>query len=120
MDLENCIFLIKALTMVNLLMEKQKDSVDFRILMEIYTLDNGEMIKHMVMANMFLEMEVCMTVTGLMIKDQVKEKSHGRMVLHFRAIMYEIKKMDMVCLNGQMEISIEDNLKTTKNVGKVS
>ena len=67
MDTEKFIFLIIALIVVNLTMEKLKEKVDYIIQIQIFILETGEKIKLMDMVNILQEMEPLMKDNGKMI-----------------------------------------------------
>lgn len=67
MDMEKFIFLIIALIVVNLAMEKLKEKVDYIIQIQIFILETGEKIKLMDMVNTLQEMEPFMKDNGKMI-----------------------------------------------------
>ena len=65
--MEKFIFLIIALIVVNLAMEKLKEKVDYIIQIQIFILETGEKIKLMDMVNTLQEMEPLMKDNGKMI-----------------------------------------------------
>ena len=65
--MEKFIFLIIALIVVNLAMEKLKEKVDYIIQIQIFILETGEKIKLMDMVNTLQEMEPFMKDNGKMI-----------------------------------------------------
>ena len=65
--MEKFTFLIIALIVVNLAMEKLKEKVDYIIQIQIFILETGEKIKLMDMVNTLQEMEPFMKDNGKMI-----------------------------------------------------
>lgn len=64
------------------------------------------------------QLELAMMDNGFQIKGMEKVKNNGQMVLHFKALMYQIKKMVQESLNGRMEISMLGNFGITESMDK--
>lgn len=76
------------------------------------------MIRLMVQESMSRQLELAMMDNGFQIKGMEKVKNNGQMVLHFKALMYQIKKMVQESLNGRMEISMLGNFGITESMDK--
>jgi hypothetical protein len=106
MDMGNFIFLIKMHTLGSLIMVRLKVKEDYFILMEIFILVIGKMIKLMDLVGISLETKVYFKGDGLMINDVVMENNHGLMVQYLKGNIKTTKKMGKVDFVGQMAINI--------------
>lgn len=64
------------------------------ILKERYMMENGNMIKHRVQVNIFIQMELNMTVNGYKIYKKEKAQRNGQMVQYLQDYIKKEKRME--------------------------
>lgn len=79
------------------------DKVNFGMLMVIFMRDNGRMIEHMVLVNIYILMVLNMKDFGLKICNMERVKNFGRIIQNMRVNIVKEKSKDLVHIIGMME-----------------
>lgn len=80
------------------------------MLMEMFILANGKMIRLMDMDSIFTQMVQDMKVIGKKTNNMEKEKKYGLMELVMKETTMKEEKMDLADFNGQITQLMRDNL----------
>ena len=107
MDMENKHGLTVQSILVNGVKIVLMGRVDSFMLMEMFMMVNGQMIRRMDTGFIDMLMVQCMKGSGKMIFNMVKDQSHGQTKVNTKVNMHMDANMEQVAINGMMEASIQ-------------